>query len=69
MIAESGNGTGFKFEKYDAKELLKTIQRALKMYHDQPAWKKIVRTGMQQDFSWESSAKKYATLYRNLVKQ
>jgi starch synthase len=66
---EGGNGTGFKFEKYDAKELLKTIQRALKMYHDQPAWKKIVRTGMQQDFSWESSAKKYATLYRNLVKQ
>lgn len=66
---ESGNGNGFKFKKYDAKELFKTIQRALKMYHDAAAWKKIMKNGMQQDFSWESSAKKYTNLYRNLVKQ
>ena len=66
---ESGNGNGFKFKKYDSKELFKTIQRALKMYHDTAAWKKIMKNGMQQDFSWESSAKKYTNLYRNLVKQ
>ena len=66
---DSGNGTGFKFKKYDSKELFKTIQRALKMYHDPAAWKKIMKNGMQQDFSWESSAKKYTNLYRNLVKQ
>jgi starch synthase len=66
---ENGNGNGFKFKKYDSKELFKTIQRALKMYHDTAAWKKIMKNGMQQDFSWESSAKKYTNLYRNLVKQ
>lgn len=66
---ESGNGNGFKFKKYDSKELFKAIQRALKMYHDTAAWKKIMKNGMQQDFSWESSAKKYTNLYRNLVKQ
>ena len=66
---ESGNGNGFKFKKYDSKELFKTIQRAVKMYHDTTAWKKIIKNGMQQDFSWESSAKKYTNLYRNLVKQ
>jgi starch synthase len=62
------SGTGFKFKKYEAKELLKTIHRALKMYQDQNAWKKIMRNGMTQNFSWETSAKKYAALYRTLVK-
>jgi starch synthase len=66
---DGSNGTGFKFKKYDSKELLKTIQRALKTYQDGAVWKKIMRNGMQQDFSWESSAKKYTNLYKNLVKQ
>ena len=63
------NGTGFKFKKYDSKELLKTIQRAMKVYHEDTAWKKIMKNGMQKDFSWESSAKNYTNLYRNLAKQ
>ncbi len=66
---DGNTGTGFKFKKYDSKELLKTIQRALKTYQDGAVWKKIMRNGMQQDFSWESSAKKYTNLYRNLAKQ
>jgi starch synthase len=69
LDVDGGNGTGFKFKKYDSRELFKTIQRALKLYHDTAAWKKIMKNGMQQDFSWESSARKYTNLYRNLVKQ
>jgi len=34
--AGNGKGNGFKFEKYDTKELLKTIQRALKLLQQQP---------------------------------
>lgn len=64
----NGKGTGFKFEKYDAKELLKTIQRAIKVYNQPEEWKKIMRNGMQKDFSWENSAKKYVALYRELLK-
>jgi starch synthase len=67
-VKSGGNGTGFKFKKYDSKELLKTIQRAVKTYGDQKTWQKIMRNGMAKDFSWESSAKKYITLYRNLLK-
>lgn len=67
-VDSSASGTGFKFKKYEAKELLKAIQRALKLYQDQNAWKKIMRNGMAQNFSWETSAKKYASLYRTLVK-
>jgi starch synthase len=67
-VGSSGNGTGFKFNKYDGKELLKTIQRAVKMYHNRKTWQKIMRNGMAKDFSWESSAKKYINLYRSLAK-
>ncbi|MFA6541903.1 MAG: glycogen synthase GlgA [Bacteroidota bacterium] len=65
---KGSNGTGFKFKKYDSKELLKTIHRAVKTYKDQKTWQKIMRNGMAKDFSWESSAKKYINLYRSLLK-
>jgi starch synthase len=67
-VKGSGNGTGFKFKKYDGKELLKTLQRAVKVYKDQKTWQKVMRNGMVKDFSWESSAKKYIAMYRNLLK-
>jgi len=65
---ESGNGTGFKFFRYDARELLKTIERAVALYANKPAWRKLMKQGMQKDFSWESSAKKYIALYKNVLK-
>jgi starch synthase len=64
----NGKGTGFKFEQFDAKELLKTVQRALKVYEQPDEWKKLVRNGMQKDFSWENSARKYVSLYKELLK-
>jgi starch synthase len=64
----SGKGTGFKFEKYDAKELLKAVQRALKVFQQPEEWKKIMRNGMSRDFSWEHSAKQYVNLYKDLLK-
>jgi len=67
--ASGSKGTGFKFEKYDAKELIKTVQRALKVYQQQGEWKKLIRSAMQRDFSWTNSAKKYLNLYKELLKQ
>ncbi len=65
----NGKGTGFKFVKYDSRELLKTIQRAVKTYQLQPDdWKKLMRNGMMKDFSWEHSAKKYVNLYKELLR-
>ncbi len=64
----NGKGTGFKFTQFDGKELLKTLQRALKTYEQSEEWKKLIRNGMQQDFSWENSARKYVSLYKELLK-
>ncbi len=64
----TGNGTGFKFSLYDPKELLKAIERAVAHYGNMTAWRKMMKQAMLKDFSWESSAKKYSNLYKNLLK-
>jgi len=64
----SGNGTGFRFEEYSSGEMVKALQRAVRMFADQGAWKKLMKNGMGKDFSWEASAKKYLHLYRSLAK-
>lgn len=67
--SKNGKGTGFKFGPYDSKALLQTIERALKMYQDEKAWNKTVKYAMEQDFSWEQSAKQYITLYKKILKK
>ncbi len=65
----NATGTGFKFDKYEKQELLKTIQRAVKLYGTPEKWVKIVHTCMSKDFSWDSSAKKYVALYKKLLQK
>ncbi len=62
-------GTGFMFKKYNAEEFLAEINRALKIYSDKETWIKIVKSGMKEDFSWHSSAKKYVDLYKTILNQ
>lgn len=66
---EGGKGTGFKFDKFDSKDLLKAILRAIKVFHQPEEWKKMMRNGMLRDFSWEHSASKYINLYKDLLRQ
>ncbi len=59
----SERGNGFKFGAYDAEALLATLQQALTLYRDRTAWERLMRRGMQMDFSWASPAQAYADLY------
>ena len=60
----SGKGTGVVFKNYDSDELLETVKRALRVYQDKEVWTKLMKNGMQKDFSWETSSRKYEELYR-----
>lgn len=64
---KTGEGTGFVFKKYDGAELLKEMNHALKLFKDKKTWMKIVKNGMKEDFSWNSSAKKYLDLYKTIL--
>jgi len=59
----SGRGTGFKFEKYDAKDLMACIRKALTSFKSAPVWQRLQTNGMARDFSWRASAGEYAQLY------
>ena len=64
---KSGDGTGFVFKKYDSKDMMKEIKRAIKLFEDKKTWHKIMRAGMKLDFSWDVSAKSYIELYKTIL--
>lgn len=58
------SGTGFSFSNYNAHEMLNTIRYAKYIYYTKKReWNKLIDRGMQMDFSWDHSAKKYEELY------
>jgi len=59
--------TGFSFEKPEPEVLLSAILLALRVYRDKEEWTGLVRRGMQQDFSWQRSAKQYVELYQRAL--
>ncbi len=57
-------GNGFSFTDYNEWALRDAIDRALSAYQKRDAWQKLVVRAMQQDFSWEASARKYVDMYQ-----
>jgi starch synthase len=62
-----GTGTGFSFCNYNAHEMLNIINYSKLIYFTRrEEWDKMVERGMNSDFSWKESAKKYQELYNRL---
>lgn len=57
-------GNGFTFANYSSEELYDRICAALDLYADRTRWKRLYRKVMNEDFSWEKSAKEYIELYK-----
>lgn len=61
------SGIGFCFENYNAHDMLYVIHYAKEVYYNHTdQWNSIVKRGMETDYSWENSAKKYEQLYMSL---
>ncbi len=54
---------GFIFDKYKKEDLIKTIDKAIKVFEDEKKWLGLMRRAMQSNFSWRESAKEYVLLY------
>ncbi|MDD5567118.1 MAG: glycogen/starch synthase [Patescibacteria group bacterium] len=57
-------GNGFIFKRYDSRDLLIALTRAIVNYKYSDYWRDLVVHGMQQSYSWEIPAKKYIKLCR-----
>jgi starch synthase len=64
----AGTATGFSFTALQPDALAETVERALTLYHHDPAaWRQLQRTGMSQDWSWQRSAAAYERLYEKIL--
>lgn len=63
----TGAGNGFRFQNYNAHELLFTVKEALRLYEEQEVWYQLVQQAMSGDYSWRNSARKYRELYQGIV--
>ncbi|MBQ8403250.1 MAG: glycogen synthase GlgA [Clostridia bacterium] len=60
------SGNGFTFAAYNAYDMLYVIREAEGVYRDKENWEKLVAKIMKIDFSWNTSAGKYAALYERV---
>jgi starch synthase len=60
----SRRGTGFKFERFDAGDMLIALRHAIAIHRQTELRLALQRNGMAVDFSWAASADQYERLYR-----
>jgi starch synthase len=61
------NSNGFRFDNYNAHEFLYAVKYALQIYGDKEEWSCLRKRALGYDFSWNNSAKKYISIYNNLI--
>jgi starch synthase len=56
-------GTGFTFRDHDTEQFKAAVHRAVSFWNTPRTWRKIMQNGMNADFSWSRSARRYMELY------
>ena len=63
----SQRGNGFSFDHATPAALLIALARALEVFRDPAAWRRLQWNGMREDHSWAASAGRYLDEYRRAV--
>lgn len=66
---EGQKANGFTFLEPTAAALLGALDRALHLFQDRRAWLRLMKRGMNQDFSWTRSARKYLDIYHQILEE
>ena len=64
--AASGVATGVQFSPLSVEGLTYALDRALAIYRDSAAMRRMRLNGMRADVSWRGPARRYAALYRSI---
>jgi starch synthase len=64
---QTGQGTGIVFNDFDSEALEWGLNTALDLYAEPEHWSRMVRNGMQRDFSWQRQGGLYVDLYKRLI--
>lgn len=63
---KTGTGNGISFDAATPSEFLDAVRRAVRLYADRDAFRRIQAVGMACDFSWQASAREYLALYHSM---
>jgi starch synthase len=55
------------FDEFTPEALYAALQRALAVWRDESAWRRLVQNAMRENFSWERQVEHYLALYRRLA--
>lgn len=61
--------TGFLFKMGSTADFITAIRRALRMHEDKKRFHAMRHLAMQEDFSWDKSAKQYRNLYMEIIRE
>ncbi len=67
MALAAGVATGFHFAPVETGMLVAAVGRALSVWRQPQLWRRLQRNAMQTDVGWRQPAKRYASLYRDLI--
>lgn len=67
--AAQQNGTGIVFNDFDVPAVQWALHTALDLFKDRDAWRRLMRNGMNKNYSWERQAVEYVTLYREMLEK
>jgi starch synthase len=59
-------GYGFLCYEYSSEAFWDAMKRARGLFKDRKLWTKLMKRAMARNFSWDTSAKHYEGLYREL---
>jgi starch synthase len=65
--ALENSGNGFVFEKYNVRDLVRAVKRAIKVYKKKDTWNTLQLKAMDEDFSWNKSAEQYLKIYNSIL--
>jgi starch synthase len=64
--SKTGTGNGISFDDATPSEFLDAVRRAVRLYTDRDAFRRVQAIGMACDFSWQASARDYLALYHSM---
>ena len=62
------NGYGIRFDDFNLQAAGHAIYRAIELFDDQKKLDAVVKQIVKLDYSWSSSAEKYVSMYKELIK-